>query len=153
MTIIFLQACLHTSFVWLLGYTSKAQNNISEDYNARSKIKMIILLLSLAIAEQTNNKNNAPSHGMLTFLTNIHKQVSFFRKHVVVFSEFLRLLDSLIEKEGKMVVAQHEADILQPSINININIPASHSVISFKWFLWALPGSWLCKISLFFTTP
>lgn len=43
----------------------------------------------------------------LAFLTNIHQQVSLL-KACIIFNEFLRLLDYLIEKGGRMVTAQHE---------------------------------------------
>lgn len=72
-------------------------------------------------------QNNAPSHGEPIFLTNIHKRVSFW-KHVVVLNEFLRLLASLIEKEGENCgSAACDRQIPHPSININISFIHSSS--------------------------
>lgn len=66
-----------------------------------------------------------------THILDKYSGASFLLKDVVVFSEFLRLLNSLIEKGGKKYSSTAWDIQTCPScININTNIPAPHSVIS-----------------------
>lgn len=78
--------------------------------------------------------NIAPSHGVLLFLTNTHKQI-YFSKRVVcyphpVFSEFLRLLACLIEEGGEEVAAQHETEKFTPFYQYKYKYTCSFSYVS-----------------------
>lgn len=74
----FLHACLHSSFCLVTQGHIKDTNNISDDNNGNGTRKE--LQSATAFYYQLTSvhmQNIAPSHGVLPFWRNTHKQISF----------------------------------------------------------------------------